>query len=67
MYACLGENRDGVYIGTLYGENGSNIPVTFSENEQGINAISNADNTLYSVKSVSGKTKISAFRENIVY
>ena len=64
MYACLGENRDEFYFATLYGENGNKIPVTFSENEQGVSAFSNADNTLYSVKSVSGKTKVSDFRDN---
>ena len=64
MYACLGENRDEFYFATLYGETGSKIPVTFSENEHGISAFSNANNALYSVKSVSGKTKISDFRDN---
>ncbi len=64
MYACLGENRDEFYFATLYGENGSKIPVIFSDNEQGISAFSKVGNVLYSVKSVSGKTKISDFRDN---
>ncbi len=64
MYACLGENRDEFYFATLYGDDGSKMPVTFSDNEQGISAFSKANNTLYSVKSVSGKTKISDFRDN---
>ena len=64
MYACLGENRDEFYFCTLYGENGSKIPVTFSENEQGISAFSTKNNTLYSIESVSGKAKVSDFRDN---
>lgn len=66
MEACLGENRDVFYLATLYGDNGSRMPVTFTEKEQGLSAFSTTDNTLYSIENVSGKTKLSDFRDNDV-
>lgn len=66
MEACLGENRDVFYFATLYGDNGNKMPVTFTENEQGLSVFSITDNTLYSIKNVSGKTKLSDFRDNDV-
>lgn len=64
MEACLGEDRNVFYFAILYGDNGSKIPVTFTENGHGLSAFCNSDNTLYSIESVSGKTKISDFRDN---
>lgn len=66
MEACLGENRDVFYLATLYGDNGSRKPVTFTENERGLSAFSTTDNTLYSIENVSGKTKLADFRDNDV-
>ena len=66
MEACLGENRDVFYFATLYGDNGNKMPVTFTENEQGLSVFSITDNTLYSIENVSGKTKLSDFRDNDV-
>ena len=66
MKACLGENRDVFYLATLYGDNGSKVPVTFTENEHGLSAFSNKDNTLYSIVNVTGKTRLSDFRDNDV-
>ena len=64
MEACLGEDRNVFYFAILYGDNGSKIPVTFTENGHGLSAFCNSDSTLYSIESVSGKTKISDFRDN---
>ena len=66
MEACLGENRDVFYFATLYGDNGNKMPVTFTENEQGLSVFSITDNTLYSIENVSGKTKLSDLRDNDV-